>query len=160
MELKDLSIDQLLEGHKEKYQFFYYSSGAVPAAGQQTFNVAISADAHFLCTYITGDCTSLAGGAGADGGQILTSCQIFDNGRNLNLFDAAIPLNLFLSPGRTRSSGVAGDPSIGLFFPIEFNYLFFASSTIRLVMTNAAADINTYRMCFHGYKYRVNFDQE
>lgn len=155
MELKNLDINTLLADHKKQYQFFYYASGVVPAGGQQTFNVAISADAHFLCTYFTGDVTSLNGGAGADGGQVQVSCQLFDNGRNLSLFDNAIPLSLFLSPGRTRTSGTAGDPSNSLFFPVEYNYLFLASSTIRMVMTNAATDDNVFRWCFHGYKYRV-----
>lgn len=154
MELKDLSVEALLADHKRMYQFFYYSSGIIPANDQQTFNVAISADAHFLNTFFTGDVTTLDAG-GADGGQVQCSCQLFDNGRNLNLFDNPIPLSLFLSPGRTRASGIAGDPSNSLFFPIEFNYVFLASSTIRLVMTNAAATDNVFRWCFMGYKYRI-----
>lgn len=154
----NININQMLEDHKKKYQFFYYVSGIVPAGDQQTFNVAISADAHFECTNFTGDVTSLDAG-GADGGQVQTSCQLFDNGRNLSLFDNFIPLSLFLSPGRTRTSGIAGDPSNSLFFPVEFNYIFLASSTIRLVMTNAAATDNCFRWCFHGFKHRVKMGE-
>ena len=69
--------------------------------------------------------------AGADDGVNHLSMRLNDTGRSLKLFEEFIPCSLFMSPGRTRTTGIAGDPSHQLFFPIEFDYTFIPNSTIQ-----------------------------
>lgn len=157
--MDDYNINQLLERNHKQYDFKYFGSKIVPANGSTTKEIAISADAHFRCLNFTGNFTTLNAG-GADDGVNHLSCRLEDTGRSLRLFDDFIPLSLFMSPGRTLSSGIAGDPSNQLFYPIEFDYTFLANSTIELSMKNDGATDNVFKWCFHGTKYRVQFEGE
>lgn len=151
----DYNVDELLRAHHERYDFKFFGAGTVPGNGSATIPVAISSDAHFQCLSFTGSFTTLGNG-GADDGVSHISCKMTDTGRSLELFNDFIPLSLFLSPGRQRATGVAGDPSNQLFFPIEFNYVFLANSTIELNLQNNSDTANTFNWCFHGVKYRVD----
>jgi len=158
----DYNIEELLERNHKQYDFKYFGSGTVPgtgAGGSITIPVAISADAHFRCMSFTGSFTTLGAG-GADDGVNHLSCRLEDTGRSLRLFDDFIPLSLFMSPGRSRAAGIAGDASNQLFFPIDFDYTFLANSTIELNLQNDSVTANTFQWCFHGTKYRVDFDAE
>ena len=117
--------------------------------------VDISADSAFHCQSITGQFTTLTGAA-ADGGANGLTMQWFDDGRDLRLFNDFIPCSLVFSPGRQRSSGVAGDPSNQLFFPIEFDYLFKPTSAFRIEVRSTLAFANDFQICLHGTKYLAN----
>lgn len=152
--MTDAQLLLMLERARTEYDFKYTAGGPVPANDTAFFEMAISADAHFDCKQMTGAFTTLTGAA-VDGGASGMSFQIFDDGRDLRLFNDVIPAELVFSPGRQRSSGVAGDPSLQLFYPIEFDYLFKATSTVRFEVRNSLAFANDFFVCFHGTKYLV-----
>ena len=147
--------------NEARFRFPYrYSilNQVVPAGGSALGQVEISADAHFDCLFMTGDFTTVSDGTDVDRCQI--SCKITDDGRNLVLFDSWIPLNLWLSPGRVRALGVAGVASNNLFYPIEFPYLFMATSVIDFDFRSGALTDNTVNIMLHGFKYRITPGQD
>ena len=135
--------------------FIYYASGIVPANSSTTVQVNITAEAAFHCQCFTGSFTTLGAG-GADDGVNHLSCKLSDSGRSITLFSDFIPLSLFLSPGRRRTSAVAGDAGNQLFFPVEFDYTFAPVSTIVLDLKNDSATDNTFEWAFLGEKLFVD----
>lgn len=120
---------------------------AANTSGSQ--NLKVSDAGHFKSYYLGGQYTTLTAET-TDGGACLMSVKITDNGRRWEIFDNLIPMSLFCSPGRQRSSGVAGDPSNPLFYPIEFPYIFLAGTSIKIEWTNAAAYANTFWLIWYG----------
>ena len=116
----ELSAQQLIDRNHKSYAFKYTGSVSIAASGTGVVNISVSSDAHFRCEYITASFTTLTGAA-ADGGANGISMRMIDQGRSLTLFDDFISAELFSSPGRQRVSGVAGDPSNQLFYPIDFD---------------------------------------
>lgn len=142
--------------HVKSYDAWYFGSVTVPANGTIPLNITVSSDAHFQCKFITGTFTTLDA-AGADGGANGCSMLLRDAGRDLNLFNLRIPLSLFFTPGRVRSSGVAGDPSHQIFYPTEFNYPFLAGADIEMDFASTLATDNVVNICFMGTKFRKTF---
>jgi len=151
----NLTIQQLMEMHKWKYTFYNFSSGIVPANGGDFFNIIISDDAHFRNLWWTGSFTTISNaGVPADDDVNHLSIRLQDTGRSLPLFGNFIPLNLFMSPGRRRAVGIAGNPSNQLFYPIPFPYTFKATSTVEIEARNNSDVDNTFEWLFIGEKYR------
>ena len=152
---ENMNIDEILDRNLKIYGFVYFGSKSVAANSSDTLTIAITSDSHFLCKEITGTFTTLTGAA-TDGGANGMNFRVRDEGRGLQLFNNEIPCSLAFSPGRVRTSGVAGDPSHQLFWPKEFIYPFLASSTITIALTNNLAYANTFSIDFWGTKYRVS----
>jgi len=154
---KDMSIDEILDESLTVYDFCYHGSKAVPANGSTTMQIPVTSDAHFLCLEITGSFTTLIDNEGTeDSGVNSISFNITDEGRNIKLFNTLVPANLVFSPGRQRTSGIAGDPSNALFYPKAFVYPFLASSQIVIDLSNNANYENNFSIAFWGTKYRTN----
>lgn len=151
---ENMTIDEMLDESITVYDFTYYGEKSVPANGTNTLTIPITSDAHFLCRQVTGSYTTLTGAA-VDGGANGINFRITDEGRNIKLFNTQIPASLILSPGRARSSGVAGDPSHNLFYPLELRYPFLASSSIIIDLSSTLAFANTFKIAFFGTKFRV-----
>lgn len=151
---QNMSIDEILDESVLIYDFVYFGTKSIPANGTNTLTIPVTGDADFLCKYITGAYTTLTGAA-ADGGANGINFSILDEGRNIKLFNTEIPASLVFSPGRSRASGVAGDPSHSLFFPVEFTYPFLHSSSIIISLTSVLAYANQFSIAFWGTKYRV-----
>lgn len=128
----------------------------VPALGNLDLTIDIKSDAHFDCRFITGDFTTLNGGA--DAGTNFLSCRFTDASNDLKLSDAFVPLNLMLSPGRVISAGIAGNPSNQLFYPFPFEHVFPASGGIGLEVANSGSTINVSNLLFWGKKLRASQD--
>lgn len=129
-------------------------TSTVPAGDGDDQEVDIKSDAHFECFYITGDFTTL-NVDGADDGVNHVSVRISDQSNDLKLMNAAIPMNLFLSPGRVRAAGVAGDIGSNLFYPFPFHHTFAASGGILAEFQNDAETDNLVHLLFWGQKLRV-----
>jgi hypothetical protein len=114
--------------------------------------VGISDNGDFHCKYLGGQYTTQVAGP-ADGGACLVSIQITDNGKRWQIFDNLVPMSLFANPGRQRVSGVAGDPSNPLFYPIEFPYIFTSGTSIRIDFANASAFANNFWLVFYGERH-------
>lgn len=154
-----VNIPELMERAKTDIPFWYPFGIDIPAGASNQKSLQISSDADFWCQYICCQYTTLTGAA-ADGGANGISIQIIDKGWNVTLFDSLIPVSMFASPGRQRSSGVAGDPSHQLFFPIELDHVFLNKSNIEIRYANSLAFVNRLDLLFMGRKFRRQFDQE
>lgn len=126
----------------------------IPANGEDDETLKIKSDAHFECHLITGDYTTLDV-AGADSGVNAITVRISDQSNDLKLFNSAVPMNLFSSPGRVLSVGVLGNPSNSLFYPAPFYHIFGASGGILCEFYNSAATDNIVNLNFFGRKLRA-----
>ncbi len=131
---------------------------SVPANSSKMCQVSVSNLGHFFSMFITGSFTALGSPAGAvvDTGINYLSGQLLDGAGNRKLFNERIPFHLWLSPGRRRdaaSTTVLTDPvSNNLFYPLEFEYLFTANSTILLDVVNTSDEENSFEIMFHGIR--------
>ena len=124
-------------------------SESLTASSNGSQQISISDDAHFLCHYLGGEFTTLTA-EDTDGNANGISIKITDNGKSYPIFDNLIPCSIFLSPGRQRSSGIAGDSSNPLFTPIEFEHPFAAGTSIQIEWANNLAYANTLTLVFYG----------
>jgi len=139
----------------QRMQWITFSK-VIPANSNGSDVVQVSDDGHFKSYYMGGQYTTLTA-ADTDGGAATTLIKIVDNGRRWDIIDNLAPMSLYCSPGRQRSSGIAGDPSNPLFEPIEFPYIFLAGTTIRIEYSNTAAYANTIWLIWYGDKIFKNF---
>jgi len=146
------SIDEM---SWQRMQWVTFSK-TVAAGANNSDVIQISDDGHFKSYYLGGQYTSLSA-EDTDSGQCPISIKISDNGRRWDIMDNLAPMSLFCSPGRQRSSGVAGDPSNPLFVPVEFPYIFLAGTTIRIEYANNAQYANTFWLIFYGDKVFKDF---
>ena len=151
----DASVLARIYSRKLEWLFVIPFSLVVPASGGNDDEVNIRSDAHFQSEFITGDFTTLNAGP-VDAGANLLSLRITDLSNDLKLMDDFIPLNLFLSPGRVLSPGVAGNPSQALFYPIPFQHLFPANGGIGVEAQNTGTFQNTFNLLFWGRKLRAS----
>ena len=128
-------------------------NGIVPANDGLERQVDIRSDAHFECHLITGDFTTLDEDLDDDINHL--TVRISDGSNDLRLMESPVPLNLFLSPGRTASTVAAGNPTNQLFFQFPFEHIFVASGGIVLDFRNNASTDNTVNLLFWGKKLRA-----
>ncbi len=153
-----IDFDALIQRAETDFPFWYPIGIDIAANARNQTSLQISSDGDFWCQYIVGQYTTLTAAA-TDGGANGISIKLSDNGWNVPLFNSLVPVSLFLSPGRTRSSGVAGDPTHQLFFPIEFDHVFLAKSNIEIEYASSLNYENRLDLCFMGRKIRKQFKQ-
>jgi hypothetical protein len=130
----------------------------VPANSTKLGKVTVANLGHFFCQFITGSFSTLKLVAAVitDTGLSYLSGQLMDGSGQRKLFNEPIPLDLLLSPGRRKdptSANVVADPaSNGLFFPLEFEYMFTANSDILFNVVNTSDNPNSYEIVFHGIR--------
>lgn len=147
----DIDINQLMDQAQYGNQFSYPVTRSVPAGETVQETLTITSDSHFLITQITGDFTTQSGGS--DDGIPRLSMKWFDTGRSRQLFQDFIPVQLFLSPGRSKSlaGGGAGNQ---LFYPFDWFYPVVANSDLVFeFQSTATTDSNTVNLMLHGFKY-------
>ncbi len=148
-----IDIKNLMKNFPFERDVSHSWAGTVPASSTLTEDIVINNDVHFVSETMTGWYTTLIVG-GADGGASQISAVIKLVAK-YDLYYDAIDLASFLSPGRQRSSGVAGDPSNTPFYPKKFYNLFPARSIIRCTFTSAAVVDNEVEIALHGREYIV-----
>lgn len=137
---------------------------AVAAGGLLNITLNVSNEGDFFCQDITGSFSSLIEAAGPvvhDDGVSHLRAKIRDAGSGTDLFDDYIPLDLFLTPGRTRTAGVilapAGltvEPSNTVFIPKRFVYVFRANTNIQIEVKNDANYANNFVIAFWGVRIK------
>lgn len=142
----------LLQDQQFNWLFWSPFNISIPAGQGDEQSIDIKSDAHFMVEYVTGNFTTLNGAGPADDGTNHITLRITDGSNDLKLFDAPVPLDLFLSPGRVLAAGVAGNPSNQLFYPIKFEHTFPASGKIILEFQNNADQDNEVNLLFMGRK--------
>lgn len=133
----------------------------VPANTSKLGKVSISSLGAFMCLFITGhfETLQLVALAITDTGVSFLRGKLIDGSNQRQLFNDFIPLDLFLSPGRVKSSNsvnVATDPvSNNLFYPLQFQYLFAENSEILFDVKNDSDTVLKYELVFHGIRLPV-----
>lgn len=155
--MTNTELKALLEQFRVQYPFSVLVGGSIAANGSEPFEAEISADAVFRSYFLTIIFTTLIAGP-ADGGACQITGRIFDSGRAIYLQSAETPLNLFASPGRQRTSAIAGDAGHTLFYPFPFEHTWRPASKIIVESVNGADFANTVYYLFMGEKLRVNYD--
>lgn len=161
-----LNADTLLRIQSAQYSDKIYLTDTVPAGQSKLGKAAVSNLGHFLCQYLTGHFSTLKldGVAGIiDDGVSHLRGQLTDGNGQKKLFSDYIPLDLLLSPGRTRDGAAgnayqpdgtvitasAGNP---LFYPLELEYLFAANGEILFDVKNDSDTDISYGIVFHGIR--------
>ena len=135
--------------------------GIIPANTSNVLTkINISALGHFKLERITGryDTLNAAAGIVDDGVSYLTG-KLVDGATQKQLFSDLIPLEIFLSPGRTRSPLATNNlttaaPSQALFYPFDFSYLFSKNSDIQLYVSNTSSQDLSIAISFIGWRIR------
>lgn len=152
----------IIPEHIEELQNLQYSEkllleDTVPASSSKLGKVNISSLGHFYNVYITGHFETLKDVEGiTDDGVDHLRGKIVDGSNQRPLFNDYVPLDLFLTPGRVKSSlstGVATDPvSNSLFYPQVFQYMFTVNSEILFDVKNDSNTAVSYAILFHGIR--------
>lgn len=137
--------------------FNYPGRGDVlPSSSQRSeINIGVSASHDFQCLYMTIAFTTLSGGN--DIGTCPISMRLTDEGSQTIIINEFVNLATIATPGRVRSSGVAGDPGNQLFYPMPFEHTFQAKANIKIeFISNATADTNQVFVNLIGRKWYKN----
>lgn len=166
-----LSTIILRESKKGQHREGLFISGEITEGQSDTIKLEIGTAGSVATLRMAGYFTTLdfVGGKVIDDGINHLRGQLIDTDGNLALFNDFVPLNLFLSPGRTRSknakvAGVvtacdnylqasagladAAAPSSFLYEPQEFSHPFTVNSYIRFDVKNDAACTNRFGIYF------------
>lgn len=153
-----IDIRNLMKNFPFERDVSHSVSGTIPAValgGTLSLDIKITEDVHFVSETMEGLFTTLIAGP-ADGGASLISVAVHLVSK-YDLFYDPINMASFASPGRQRSSGIAGDPGNQLFYPKKFYNLFPASSIIRFKFTSSADYENDVEIVLNGREYVVSY---
>lgn len=155
---KLLHPKKILQMQNLQYQEKLLLSDTVPAGSSQMARLDISSLGHFFCDFMTGHFWTLALDQAAiiDTGVSYLRARMSDETGMRPLFNTHIPMDLFLSPGRTKSSSsttLADDPEgNNLFYPQPFQYMFTVNSGIIMDVINDSDVDLLYEIAFHGIR--------
>lgn len=173
------NAQQLRQNQLTQYADKILIEDTVPANTEKLGKASISSLGHFLSLFITGHFTcsaSITDSASVvsiiDDGISHLRGQLVDGTGNRKLFSDYIPLDMFLSPGRIKSStnvnnyavvndsvisptkqiAAIADKSDSLFLPMEFKYIFAINTDILFYVKNDSNTPVSYAMTFHGFR--------
>lgn len=145
-----------------QYQEKLLLSDTVPAGQSQMARLDISSLGHFFCQFMTGhfQTLSLDQAVIVDDGVSHLRAKLSDETGTRPLFNTHIPMDLWLSPGRTKSTAsttllTTDAPSNNLFYPQPFQYMFTVNSGILLDVINDSDVDLLYEIAFHGIRLPV-----
>lgn len=163
----EINIGKLKDLQQKQHFNVLKAEGTVPAlaaGGLLNLSINVSNEGDFFCHDITGSFSTLIEAAGPvtqDDGVNHLRAKIRDAGSGTDLFDDFTPLDLFLSPGRTRTAGIivapaglAVEPSNTVFFPKRFVYVFRANTNIQIEVKNDANFANSFVLAFWGIRIK------
>lgn len=154
MKYIDLDTRRQFVQSKEWYDWIVYSDTVDVEPGEsEVMDMGIAASHDFACLYLKGTFTTNT--VAGDDGVCQMAAKITDNGSQTILWPDPVNLALELSPGRQRTTGIAGDPSSQLFYPQPFEHMFRATADIHVEVFNASDIVNTCFMAFIGNKYYI-----
>lgn len=169
-----LAAQSRFQLQSEQYSEKIPLTDTIPAGTTKLCKTNVSNLGHFLCMRITGHFETLgkynvSSGAIDNAGSIIDDgichlrATIQDGAGQRIMFSDYTPLDLFLSPGRTRSLDAtnnlvvktniaAAQNAPNLFFPDEFEYLFSANSDILMSIKNDSNVDLDVDILFHGVR--------
>ena len=171
------NAQQLRQNQLTQYADKILIEDTVPANTEKLGKASISSLGHFLSLFITGHFTcsksitdSISNVSIIDDGISHLRGQLVDGTGNRKLFSDYIPLDMFLSPGRIKSStnvnnyttvldgsttaviATVADKSDSLFLPMEFKYIFAINTEILFYVKNDSNTPVSYAITFHGFR--------
>lgn len=154
-----INVSQLLDIQRGQYQEKLLLEGTIGADTSLLTRVNISSLGSFICLFMTGSFTTLTedGGNIVDNGVVSLSAKMSDGSNQRSLFNDHVPLDLFLSPGRSKSALsttvlTTDDQSNSLFYPQPFQYIFRRTSEILFDVKNTANTPNSFQIAFNGIR--------
>jgi hypothetical protein len=159
---KILDPEKILDVQNLQYTEKLLLEDEVPASSMEMAKVNISSLGHFYSLFLTGKFTTLKEVTDevpivVDTAICYLRGKLIDGSNTKPLFNDYIPLDLFLSPGRTKSDLSAAfltDPvSNSLFYPQPFQYMFTVNSEIQFECKNDSNYKNKYWIVFHGVRF-------
>jgi len=169
-----LAAQSRFQLQSEQYSEKIPLSDTIPAGTTKLCKTNVSNLGHFLCLRITGHFETLAkynvssgaldaSGSIIDDGISHLRATLQDGAGQRIMFSDYVPLDLFLSPGRTRSYDAANNLMVktnmvaaaaapALFYPDEFEYLFTANSDILMSIKNDSNVDLDVDILFHGVR--------
>lgn len=154
--------ERILSLQNKQYSEKLLLEDTVPAGTSKLGKVNVSSLGHFYCLFVTGHYTTLADveeppSSIVDTGIDYLRGKLIDGSNQRQLFNDYIPLDLFLTPARVKSSlsvNYLTDPvSNSLFYPQPFQYLFTVNSEIIFDVKNDSNTDNKYALLFHGIRF-------
>jgi hypothetical protein len=155
---KIINPQAILKMQNLQYQEKLLLEDTVPASSSKLGKISISSLGHFYCQFLTGhfETLSLDEAAIKDDGVSHLRAKFSDGSNQRQLFNDYVPLDLFLTPGRVKSSDsttLLTDPvSNNLFYPQIFQYLFAVNSDILVDVKNDSDVELDYAIVFHGIR--------
>jgi len=145
---------QRFRNAKKYFQFILGDSKTITAgATQEEVTLSISNAAGFHIEWLVGLYTTFQGGA--DDGVCRLAMSIQDSGIETGLTNKALNLALLFSPGRQRTSGIAGDPSNPLFYGRAFDHVILPNTDLNLVINSTSDESNEFSVAFFGHKLKA-----
>lgn len=134
---------------------------SVAANSNYSAQVLVSGMGDFQVSCIRGrfDTIATVGGNVVDDGVCYLSGKLIDGTGQRQLFGDYVPLEVFLSPGRTRSAAATNNltsaaPSNSLFYPFMFRYVFTMNGIIQMDLKNTSDQTLTGVIMFCGRRLR------
>ena len=157
---KILDPDKILDFQNLQYTEKLLLEDEVPANSMEMGKTNISSLGHFYSLFITGKFTTtydVPDESPVDGCYCYLRGKLIDGSNSKPLFNDYIPLDLFLSPGRTKDPVTTNFDSIAcsnnLFYPQPFQYMFTVNSEIQFECKNDSNYRNKYWIVFHGIRF-------
>ena len=154
--ISKINLNEIASIQKRQYPDKLLLSGIIPASSSLLLKVHVTGGA-FLSKKITGQYETLFSyEITQDDGICHLRGLLRDEGMNRNLFSDYIPLSLFLTPGRMKSSksnGVYTDPPTSqVFWPDNFEYFWEDNTDISIDIKNDSNIELKTDICFHGIR--------
>lgn len=161
MNINRVSIAKTFSLQACQYRETLLIRNTVSANSESLSKVSISNLGHFMLERITGrfDTLHLDGGNIVDDGVNRLVGKLVDGSNQRQLFGDYVPLDLILSPGRSRSALATNNltsaaPSNNLFFPFDFRYMFAMNSEIQLYVKNSSDVDQSFAIALVGWRVR------
>lgn len=148
----------ILKMQNRQYQEKLILEDTVPASSMKLGKISVSSLGHFYCQYFTGHFETLIldGVDTEDDGVSHLRGKLSDGSNQRQLFNDYVPLDLFLTPGRTKSTDsinvLTDAESNNLFYPQIFQYMFTINSDILFEVKNDSDVPLDYAIVFHGIR--------
>lgn len=133
-------------------RFFQYAlSSTIAGAGSDLPQKQIQNGFHFWSEFLTMTYNTLSDG-GADDGVNRFTAQFKSGANQIGLSNDLIDLATIAAPGRQRTVGVAGDPSLPLHIQgLPWPYLYEATGSIIVDLRKSGTSTQTIRFVWTGF---------
>lgn len=161
MNVNPVSLSKTFALQAVQYRETLLIRNTVPANSESLSKVSISNLGHFMLERITGkfDTVHLVGADIVDDGVNRLTGKLVDGSNQRQLFGDYVPLDLILSPGRSRTALATNNlttasASNSLFFPFDFRYMFAMNSEIQLYVKNSSTADQSFSIALIGWRVR------